>query len=133
MLSDDIVKEMERHVQACDEARAALNRALSTAEGRGLDSPDDRTAALKPVAAALKDWRDAQRRFMETVERSEAPSVPMAALLLKNDAGVDATNARRGLPGASVEGTDQPFDVDLSGIRGQILTEATDHLSDLDD
>jgi hypothetical protein len=58
------------------------------------------------------------------VEASEAPDVPMAALFLKNNADVDATNARRGLPGAHVEGTDQPFDLDLTGTRGTILTNA---------
>jgi hypothetical protein len=28
------------------------------------------------------------------------------------------------VPGVSVDGTDQPFDVDLSGMRGSALTDA---------
>lgn len=132
MLSDEIVAEMERHVQACDEARAALDRALGEAET--LDSgasSEDREAVLQSVASALEDWRDAQRQFMAAVERSEAPDVATTALLLRTNEDIDSTNARRGLPGAHVDGTDQPFDLRLSGMRGQILTEAAmEHFSD---
>lgn len=120
MLSDDTVNELERHVEACDAAREALEDALDAADAA--DTLDD--DVLRPVAVALKDWRDAQQAFMEAVERSEAPDVPMAALLLKQTADVDATNARRGLPGASVDGTDQSFDLDMTGMRGQALTTA---------
>jgi len=48
----------------------------------------------------------------------------MASLFLKNKRDVDATNARRGIPGAHVDGTDQPFDLDLTGTRGTILMNA---------
>jgi hypothetical protein len=85
---------------------------------------------LQPVADALRDWRDAQQAFMNTVEQSGAPNVEMAALLLKSNHGVDSDNARRGLPGASVEGANQPFDVDTTGMRGEVLTRALDHLAD---
>lgn len=120
MLSDDTIATLERHAAACDDARAALEDALDEAERAGtLD-----TAALRPVGRALKDWRDAQQAFMEAVEQSEAPDVPMAALLLKQTADVDVSNARRGLPGASVEGANQPFDIDMTGMRGQALTTA---------
>lgn len=120
MLSDDTVTELERHVEACDAARATLDEALDAADAADTLDED----ALHPVAVALKDWRDAQQAFMDAVARSEAPDVPMTALLLKQTADVDATNARRGLPGASVDGTDQPFDLDMTGLRGQALTTA---------
>ena len=120
MLSDDTVRELEQHAAACDAARASLDDALDTAESAG--TLDDNV--LRSVAAALKDWRDAQQAFMDAVDRSEAPDVPMAALLLKQTADVDVANARCGLPGAPVEGTDQPFDLDMTGTRGQALTTA---------
>lgn len=120
MLSDDTVTQLEQHVEACDAARTALDEALdAAAQANAMDGE-----ALRPVAGALKDWRDAQQAFMNAVAQSEAPDVPMAALLLKQTADVDATNARRGLPGAAVDGTDQPFDLDMSGMRGQALTTA---------
>lgn len=129
MLSDDTTRELERHVEACDAARAALDEALDATEAAGTTDVD----TLRPVAAALKDWRDAQRAFMDAVERSEAPDVPMAAMLLMHTAEVDTSNARCGLPGAPVDGTDQPFDLDLTGMRGQALTRAaTDVLPTLD-
>jgi len=125
MLSDDTLHELERHVNACDEARDQLQSALDDAEDVGSDAPaEKKAAALEPVAEAIKQWRSHQEAFMDAVEASEAPDVPMAALFLKNNADVDATNARRGLPGAHVEGTDQPFDLDLTGTRGTILTNA---------
>jgi hypothetical protein len=125
MLSDDTLNELEQHVNACDEAREKLQEALDDAESVGSDAPaEDKAAALEPVADAIKQWRDHQQAFMDAVEESEAPDVPMAALFLKNNADVDATNARRGLPGAPVDGTDQPFDLDLTGTRGTILTNA---------
>lgn len=120
MLSDDTMTELEQRVEACDAARIALDEALDAAARA--DAMDGE--ALRPVAVALKDWRDAQQAFMDAVAQSEAPDVPMAALLLKQTADVDATNARRGLPGAAVDGTDQPFDLDMSGMRGQALTTA---------
>lgn len=125
MLSDDLLAELEDHVDACDAARDALEAALDDAETLGPDtSPDTRTDVLQAVADALGNWRDAQRQFMDAVERGDVPNAQMAALFLKNDADVDASNARRGLPGAHVDGADQPFDVDLSGTRGQALTTA---------
>lgn len=125
MLSDDTLDTLESHVDACDDARDALESALDDADALGPDaSPDQRQAVYQPIADAFGAWRDAQRAFVEAVEASEAPNVQMAALFLKNDADVDASNARRGLPGAHVDGADQPFDVDLSGTRGQALTTA---------
>ena len=120
MLSDDTIATLEQHVDACNAACAALEDALDDAEAAATTDPDD----LRPVGQALKDWRDAQHAFMGAVEASEAPDVPMAALLLKQTADIDAANARRGLPGASVEGANQPFDIDLTGMRGQALTTA---------
>lgn len=120
MLSDATIASLEEHAAACDEARAALEDALDAAEQAG--SLDE--ASLHPVGQALKNWRDAQQAFMDAVDASEAPDVPMAALLLKQTADVDVSNARRGLPGAAVEGANQPFDIDMTGMRGQALTTA---------
>jgi hypothetical protein len=81
------------------------------------------------VGAALSDWRDAQERFMAAVEASGASDPATAALLLKTNHGVDASNARCGIPGTDVEGADQPFPLDLSGAQGMLLTQAaTEHL-----
>ncbi len=118
MLTDDQVSEMEDAVSACEEARSALIEALDAAEG---DPTDEQVQA---VGEALEAWRDAQQRFMAAVESSEVPDVSTAGMLLKTNHGVDATEARRGLPGVHVEGADQPFDVDLSGTRGSVLTTA---------
>jgi hypothetical protein len=120
MLSDDTIATLEQHATACDEARSALEAALDDAEQAGALDDD----VLHPVAVALADWRDAQQAFMDAVEQSEAPDVPMAALLLKQTADVDVSNARRGLPGAAVDNADQPFDIDMTGMRGQALTTA---------
>lgn len=131
MLSDDIVSELERHARTCDDARDALVSALRDAGS--LDrraSEDKQRPVLEPVAEALRNWRDAQQQFMDAVERSGAPNVEMAALLLKSNHGVETDNARRGLPGASVDGANQPFNVDTSGMRGEVLTRAMDYLSD---
>jgi hypothetical protein len=119
-LSDETIEALETHATACDEARDALEQALREAGPNATDDAD----TLQTVAEALGTWRDAQQRFMDAVETSEAPDVATAAMLLKMNAGIDATNARRGLPGAHVEGTDQPFDLDLSGKRGSVLTTA---------
>lgn len=125
MLSDESVETLEHHVNTCDEARAELQDALDKAETIGRDAPaEDKASALEPVADAIRKWQTAQEKFMEAVEESEAPDVPMACLFLKNDADVDASNVRRGLPGAHVEGADQPFDLDLTGTRGTILMNA---------
>lgn len=107
---------------ACDEAREALTEALAAVDAYE-GAPDDE-AVLQPVGEALSDWRDAQRRFMRTVEEADVPDVATAAMMLKMNHGVDATNARRGLPGVNVDGTDKPFDLDLSGTRGTALTTA---------
>lgn len=129
MLTDDIVSEMEAAVEACNEARETLETALDTAETDG--GSDE---ALQSVATALEEWRDGQRRFMGAVERSDAPDVSTAAMMLKTNHGTDATNARRGLPGVHVDGTDQPFDVELTGTRGTALTTAAmEYVSPPDD
>lgn len=124
-MTDDTVAELGEAVEACDEARQALIEALAAADTHDGD-PDDESI-LRPVAEALMEWRDAQERFMAGVEASEAPNVAMAAMMLKTNHGIDATNARRGLPGVHVEGTDQPFDLDTSGNRGTVLTNAAIH------
>jgi hypothetical protein len=131
MLSDDVVSTLDRHARACDAARDALVSALRNAESLDRRAPEDeQRPLLEPVAEALSDWRDAQQAFMDTVEQSGAPNVEMAALLLKSNHGVETDNARRGLPGASVDGANQPFNVDTTGMRGEVLTRALDHLSD---
>jgi hypothetical protein len=132
MLSDEIRTEIEEHVRACDRARDALEDALSTAQTRGIEG-EKGEEVLRAVGEALGAWRDAQVRFMDAVEKSDAPSVEMAALVLKQNAGIDASNARRGLPGTDVDGADQPFGIDMSGDRGAALTEAAmNHLPDVD-
>jgi hypothetical protein len=120
MLSDDLVEELRVAVTDCEAAREALQSALADAEG----SPDADDAQLQAIAEALQDWRDAEQRFMDAVEASEADDVSTAAMLLKMNHGIDATEARRGLPGVSVEGATQPFDLDMTGTRGTLLTTA---------
>jgi hypothetical protein len=121
-MTDETIAELDAAVDACDAAREALIEALAAVDAH--DGSADDEAVLRPVGEALTDWRDAQRRFMAAVEASEAPDVPTAAMMLKANHGIDSTNARRGLPGVHVEGTDQPFDLDLSGTRGTALTTA---------
>jgi hypothetical protein len=118
MLTNDDASEMEDAVSACEEARSALIEAMEAAEEEQTDEQ------LQAVGRALEAWRDAQQRFMAVVEASEVPDVSTAAMLLKTNHGVDSTEARRGLPGVHVDGADQPFDVDLSGTRGSVLTTA---------
>jgi len=119
IVTDDTAAELTAAVEACDEARAELETALDAAAAEGDDEEH-----LQAVASALEAWRDGQRRFMELVDASEASDVATAAMLLKMNHGTDSTNARRGLPGVHVDGTDQPFDVDMSGTRGTVLTTA---------
>ena len=121
-MTDETVAELEAAVTACDEAREALTEALAAVDGR--DDATDDEALVRPVGEALVDWRDAQRRFMDAVADADVPDVATAAMMLKMNHGVDATNARRGLPGGHVDGTDKPFDLDLSGTRGTALTTA---------
>jgi hypothetical protein len=116
MIDDDTLEELTAAVDACDEAQTALAEALDAAEA------DD--GNLDPVGAALANWRDAQEDFMSAVEASGVSDPATAALLLKTNHGVDAANARCGIPGADVEGADQPFPLDLSGTQGMVLTEA---------
>lgn len=116
MIDDDTLDELTAAVEACDEARAALTEAL--------DASDAQDEALEPVGTALADWRDAQEHFMSVVEASGVSDAATAALLLKTNHGVDASNARCGIPGTDVEGADQPFPLDLSGGQGMTLTEA---------
>ena len=127
MLPDESIDEIKAAVQACDDARAALVDALDDA-----DAADDALAdpaALKPVGQALADWRDAQARFMSAVEAADASDPATTALLLKTNHGVDASNARCGIPGTDVEGADQPFPLDLTGAKGMLVTQAaTEHL-----
>ena len=131
MLSDDIVSELEQHAQACNDARAALVSALRNAKSLDRSAPAAKQKpVLQPVADALRDWHNAQQAFMDAVEDSGAPNVEMAALLLKSNHGVETDNARRGLPGASVDGANQPFDVNTTGMRGEVLTRALEYVSD---
>ena len=127
MLDDESLDELKAAVHSCDDARAALSSALSTADAH--DDAHSDPSALEPVGAALSDWRDAQERFMAAVEASGASDPATAALLLKTNHGVDASNARCGIPGTDVEGADQPFPLELSGAQGMLLTQAaTEHL-----
>ncbi|MFP4227631.1 MAG: hypothetical protein ACLFTE_02255 [Salinivenus sp.] len=120
MISDNLATHMEAAVTTCDEAREALETALEAVEQEGASTEDH----LRAIAEALEAWREGQRAFMRLVEESDVADLSTAALLLKTNRGVDATNARRGLPGVPVEGTDQPFDVDLTGRRGGAVTDA---------
>ncbi|PSQ85954.1 MAG: hypothetical protein BRD42_06875 [Bacteroidetes bacterium QS_3_64_15] len=123
MLDDDSLAKMETAVRACDEAREALIDALDA------DDATSTPSVLDPVGTALEDWRDAQQRFMALVDASNASDPATAALLLKTNHGIDASNARCGLPGTDVDGADQPFPLDLTGAQGMILTQAaTEHL-----
>lgn len=132
MLADDTVAELEDAVRACNEARGALEEALTAAQSYEGDAASE-PSVLEPVADAIEDWRDAQRRFMTVVDASGAPDPATAVLLLKTNHGIDADrcrDARCGIPGTDVDGADQPFDLDLSGVRGMVLTQAaTEHLS----
>ncbi len=119
-MTDDTVEELTAAVETCNEARSELETALDAAEAAGGDEEEH----LQAVATALETWRDGQRRFIQTVEASEASDVATAAMLLKMNHGIDSTNARRGLPGVHVDGTDQPFDLDTTGTRGTVLTTA---------
>ena len=121
-MNDDLVAELESAAAACDEARDALQDALDAVDT--YDGAPDDEAVLRPIGEALTAWRDAQRRFMEGVEAGDVPNLATAAMMLKTNHGIDTTNARRGLPGVHVEGTDKPFDLDLSGTRGTALTQA---------
>lgn len=120
MFTDTQVSEFETIVEECERARHTLQSALEAVEA-GEEATDDQ---LQEVADALEDWRDAQRQFMDKVEKSEAPDVSTAAMLLKTNYGIDTSEARRGLPGVHVRGADQPFDLDLSGTGGSVLTTA---------
>ena len=127
MLADDTVDELTNAVQACDQAREVLLEALDAADASDGAQPDP--SDLAPVAAALEDWRDAQQQFMTAIEDTGASDPATAALLLQTNHGVDASNARCGIPGTDVEGADQPFPLDLSGAQGMALTRAaTEHL-----
>jgi hypothetical protein len=127
MLADDTVDDLTEAVRACDQAREALLEALDAADASGGAQSDP--SDLAPVAAALEDWRDAQQRFMTAIEDGGASDPATAALLLQTNHGVDASNARCGIPGTDVEGADQPFPLDLSGAQGMALTRAaTEHL-----
>lgn len=126
MISDATAQKLERAVQDCDEARAAVERLLNSATGTSEN--DEET--LTRLANALVRWRKAQRRFMEEIGAADDLDVATAALLLKTNRGVEPANARRGIPGLPVEGTDQPFDLDTTGKRGQALMRAvTEHAS----
>jgi len=128
MLTDDTIDDLKIAVDACNDARSALVDALDAAETHDGDSTAE-ASVLEPVGSALADWRDAQQRFMTTVAESGVSDPATAALLLKTNHGVDASNARCGIPGTDVDGADQPFPLDLSGSQGMILTRAaTEHL-----
>lgn len=121
-LSDESITALERAAGECDAARADLEDALDAAERAGGHRPDE--DHLEAVAEALSHWQEAQEAFMEAVAESEVPDPSMAAMLLMRTADVDASNARMGLPGAHVDGADQPFELDMTGSRGQALTTA---------
>lgn len=123
MLADDTVDELEDAVRTCDGARDALIAALERAEAYEGD-PTAEPSVFDPVGEALEDWRDGQRRFMATVEASGVSDPATAALLLKTNHGIDASNARCGIPGTDVEGADQPFPPDLTGSQGMVVTQA---------
>lgn len=120
MLSDDLVDELTEAATACDTARENLQSALDAAEAE--EDPDEKQ--LQAIGTDLENWRDAQRQFMAAVEASDVSDVSTAAMLLKTNHGVESMEARRGLPGVHVDGADQPFDVDMSGTRGSLLTTA---------
>ncbi len=127
MLDDDTLDELKDAVRSCNEARTALVEALDRAEVH--DDATSESSVLEPVGAALTDWRDAQQRFMSVVDASGVSDPATAALLLKTNHGIDASNARCGIPGTDVDGADQPFPLDLSGSQGMALTQAaTEHL-----
>lgn len=127
MIPDESLDELKAAVQACDDARTALVNALNDADAVDDASPD--SSVLEPVGGAIADWRDAQERFMAAVEAADVADPATAALLLKTNHGVDASNARCGIPGTDVEGANQPFPLDLTGSQGMLLTQAaTEHL-----
>ena len=127
MLPDESLDEITTAVQACDDARSALVDALDDADTQ--DNPTADPKVLEPVGQALADWRDAQERFMAAVEAADASDPATAALLLKTNHGVDATNARCGIPGTDVAGANQPFPLDLAGAKGMLVTQAAmEHL-----
>jgi hypothetical protein len=127
MLSDDLVDVLRTSVQQCDEARERLEATLDDAATRGPEATTD-PSVLTPAGEALADWCDAQRQFMQAVDASGASNPATAALLLKANHGVDASNARCGLPGTDVDGATQPAGLDLSGSRGSVLIAATESL-----
>lgn len=127
MIPDESLDELKAAVQACDDARTALVNALNDADAVDDASPD--SSVLEPVGGAIADWRDAQERFMAAVEAADVADPATAALLLKTNHGIDASNARCGIPGTDVEGANQPFPLDLTGSQGMLLTQAaTEHL-----
>lgn len=128
MIEDETVNELKGAIRTCNQAREALVEALEAADASSGDVLSD-PSILKPVGDALGEWRDAQQRFMTVVEASGVSDPATAALLLKTNHGIDATNARCGLPGTDVDGADQSLDLDLTGRWGGILTQAaTEHL-----
>lgn len=127
MIPDESLDELKAAVEACDEARTALVNALEDAEA--VDDTSADPSSLEAVGSAVADWRDAQERFMTAVETADLDDPATAALLLKTNYGVDASNARCGIPGTDVDGADQPFPLDLTGSKGMFLTQAaTEHL-----
>lgn len=124
MLNDETVDDLREATRSCNQARDALLEALEAADASDGDALSD-PSILEPVGEALGAWRDAQQRFMTAVEASGVSDSATAALLLKTNHGIDASNARCGLPGTDVDGADQSLDLDLTGRRGGILTRAT--------
>lgn len=120
MFTDTEVSEFETIIEECENAREDLQAAIKAVEN-GDEATDEQ---LRQVAEVLEAWRDAQRRFMEAVDASDAPDVSTAAMVLETNHGIDTAEARRGLPGVHVRGADQPFDLDLSGTPGSVLTTA---------
>lgn len=123
MLDNETVEELKEAIRDCNQAREVLVEALEAADTAGGDALSD-PSILEPVGDALGTWRDAQQRFMTAVEASSVSDSATAALLLKTNHGIDASNARCGLPGTDVDGADQSLDLDLTGRWGGILTQA---------
>lgn len=125
-LSDSTLQTLKEAVRSCDEARFSVEEVLDEVANQGTNDQ-----LLHRLGDALADWRDGQRRFVSAVAKADVADVSTAALLLKTNQGIDASNARRGVPGLPVEGADQPFDVDTTGRRGSaVLTAATSYVDD---
>ncbi len=88
--------------------------------------PDE---SIDEIKAAVQACDDARAALVDALDDADASDPATTALLLKTNHGVDASNARCGIPGTDVEGADQPFPLDLTGAKGMLVTQAaTEHL-----